>query len=165
MSNPMVEGGMTVLAFSRKALLGMLEDVPEEKWTHQPVTGGNHAAWIIGHIASTDNFFLTAVAGRESKLPAEWNELFGMGSTPTAELERYPAPAELRDKLAALRGDVLEWYGSLDERQAQAPLPEDLKMFAPCVGLLGNSMAWHEGLHTGQLTVVRRSLGIGPKFG
>ena len=165
MSNKLVEGGLTVMAFSRKALLGMLEDVPEEQWAHQPIPHANHAAWITGHLAHTDNFFLTAVAGRTTKIPGEWDELFGMGSVPTPELKRYPAPADLRDFLGSLRADLVAWFQSLDERTAQAPLPEELRMFAPSKGALANSIAWHEGMHTGQLTVVRKSLGIAPKFG
>lgn len=165
MSNDWIESGLTVMAFARRALLGFLEDVPEDKWVHQPIPGGNHTAWIVGHLASTDHYFLTTVGGAKPKLPAGWEELFGMGSVPTADQGRYPSPAELRDFLGAIREDLTGWYGQLDEAEALTPLPEDLKMFAPHVGGLGSSIAWHEGMHTGQLTVVRKSLGFAPKFG
>lgn len=165
MSSQLVESGLTVLAFSRKTLLGMLEDVPEHQWVHQPIPHANHAAWIAGHLAHTDHYFLTAVAGQPASIPAEWDELFGMGSAPTADAARYPSPTELRDYLGSLRQTLQAWFAGLDERDANASLPEELRMFAPTVGALTHSLAWHEGLHTGQLTVVRKSLGIAPKFG
>ena len=50
------------------------------------------------------------------------------------------------------------------ERLAAA-LPEDWQVFAKSYGVLINTIAWHEGMHAGQLTVIRRELGLGPKFG
>ena len=37
-----------------------------------------------------------------------------------------------------------------------------LGTFAANLGMLMTSIAWHEGLHAGQLTVVRKSLGLAP---
>jgi uncharacterized damage-inducible protein DinB len=165
MSSTMIEGGLIVLEFSRRALLGMLEDIPKDRWVHQPITTANHAAWIVGHLAHTDNFFLTSVAGRPSQIPAEWDSLFGMGSQPVGDASAYPNSAELKDQLRARREDLIAWLRGLSEAQAQSELPEELRVFAPSVGALPNSIAWHEGMHTGQLTVVRKSLGIAPKFG
>jgi len=165
MSKTIVESGLIVLTFSRKALLGMLEDVPEDRWTHQPIASANHAAWIAGHLAHTDNYFLTAVAGMATRIPADWDELFGMGSQPVDDPSAYPSPAFLRDHLGARREELIAWFRSLTDAQARAPLPEALLSFAPTFGQLAHSLAWHEGMHTGQLTVVRKSLGIAPKFG
>ncbi|MCB9849329.1 MAG: DinB family protein [Phycisphaerales bacterium] len=165
MASAVVESGLTVLAFAREATLGFLADIPEDKWCHQPVPGANHALWVVGHLAHTDNYFLTAIAGQASKIPADWDELFGMGSTPVGDASKYPNIAETRDYLCSLREGVLAWYGAMDEAQAATPTPDELKPFAPNFGQLAHSIAWHEGMHAGQITVVRKSLGIAPKFG
>jgi hypothetical protein len=46
-----------------------------------------------------------------------------------------------------------------------SPLPKELETFARSYGGMMCSIAWHEGVHAGQLTVVRKSLGLAPKFG
>lgn len=165
MSNSILEQGSTVLAFSRRALLGISEDIPADKLTYQPFPGANHALWIQGHLASTDDYFLTALGRRKSELPAAWGALFGMGSSPAADARKYPALSEVRDALARCRESLLGWFRSLSASQLDAALPDDLKGFAPNhVGLMF-SLAWHEGLHTGQLSAIRKSLGLKPKFG
>lgn len=164
MSGKSVQAGLAALEFSRRALLGFLEDVPEGKWCHQPIPGANHALWIVGHLAHTDNYFLTAVAGRESRVPADWDELFGMGSKPVGDPGKYPNPAAVKDVLRSRRDELLAWFSSLSDAQLAKPLEGDLAGFAPDHAALASSIAWHEGLHSGQLTVVRKSLGFAPKF-
>lgn len=165
MSMRAIDATLATLEFSRGATLGFLEDIPEDKWCHQPIPGANHAAWIAGHIASTDNYFLTSLAGQASSVPAEWDDLFGMGSTPKNDPSVYPSPAELRDQLQTRRDGLTAWLKSLSDAQLAKPLEGDLARFAPNYAALAGSIAWHEGMHAGQLTLVRKSLGIGPKFG
>ena len=52
----------------------------------------------------------------------------------------------------------------MSDDQLASPLPEDFKTFAPSLAALPSSIAWHEGMHSGQLTMIRKSLGIGRKF-
>lgn len=165
MSNPLRDNALTLLEFSRRNTLGFLEDVPEEAWFHQPFEGANHVAWIVGHLASTDGFFVTTFAGKASQVPESWNELFGRGSKPQPTPARYPPPSELRDVLARRREDLLAYFRGLPDNKLLEPLDSDWERFAPNrIGLAG-SIAWHEGLHAGQLTAIRKSLGIGPRFG
>jgi len=165
MANQLLEAGLKVLAFSRSATIGFLDDIPQDQWCRQPVEGGNHTAWVVGHLASTDDYFLSTLSGRPSNLPESWRELFGMASKPVTDLSAYPAPAEMRSKLSGCREDLIAWLKSLDEKKLMSPLPQELQMFAPSHVELCFSLAWHEGLHAGQMTMVRRSLGIAPKFG
>lgn len=165
MSSKLLDNGLAVMEFARNNTLAFLEDVPEEKWGHQPAPNANHAMWIIGHLAVTDDYFLTNLAGRDSKLPADWSGLFGMGSQPQGDLSAYPSPSDVRDQLRPRREELFSWFKSLSEEKLIEPLTDDWKQFAPNYIGLASSLAWHEGLHAGQLTVVRKSLGIAPKFG
>lgn len=164
MSKQLVETGLATLEFSRRQLLSLLEDVPDDKLTHPPSPGANHALWIVGHLASADNFFMTTLGKQPACVKEEWAGLFGMGSTPVADASKYPSLAQLKDVAHSSRTRLCEWFGSLDETQLFTELPEDFKTFAPHFGGLMFSIAWHEGLHTGQLSAVRRSLGIPPKY-
>ena len=42
MSMRPIDATWATLEFSRGATLGFLEDVPEDKWFHQPIPGANH---------------------------------------------------------------------------------------------------------------------------
>lgn len=165
MNSKLLESGLTVLNFARKNTLSFLEDVPEDKWCHCPIPGANHAMWIAGHLAHSDNFFVSSLAAQASKVPQAWDDLFGMGSKPQSDPAIYPQPAEMREIMAERREALLAWYRSLNEAKLIEPLPEDWRPFAPDFIGLAHSIAWHEGLHAGQLTVVRKGLGLAPKFG
>lgn len=164
-TNPLLETGLTGLAFARGATLGLLEAIPKDKLATPAFPGGNHALWIAGHLAVSDDAFLTALGGATSPLPARWKELFGTGSKPSAKAGDYP---ELKEVLAALserRQALVTWLKSLDEAKLRAPLPEDWKEFAATHADLATSLAWHEGVHAGQLTSIRKALGLKPLFG
>lgn len=159
------ETGLATLAFARQKMLGLLEDIPEDKYLHQPLPGGNHTMWIIGHLAATDDTFMSGLKPRESRLPGEWGALFGRGSKPHGDASVYPSISELKEQLTDLREELMAWFGSMSEEQLASPLSEDWAPFGVNYASLMGSLAYHEGLHSGQLTMVRRSLGIAPRFG
>jgi len=165
MKDGVKDTGLAVLAFARHKTLALLEDIPQNELLHQPVPGGNHALWILGHLAGTDDQILTGLVPRASNLPESWPMQFGQGSTPIARASAYPGLTAIKDRLAAMRAELERWFASLSDDTLRSPLPDDWKPFAPTYGALMSSIAWHEGLHAGQLTVIRRSLGIAPKFG
>lgn len=160
----LLENGLFRLDFARRVTLALLADVPFDRWCLQPIPGANHAMWIAGHLAAIDDFFLVQVGGRTSALPAGWNELFATGSKPIADLDIYPAPGVVLQELADRRADLQSWFRSLTETELQAPLPAGMR-FAANLAELMPSVAWHEAWHGGQLSLVRKALGLAPKFG
>ena len=165
MSNLVLENGIAALNHARQQTLGLLSDVPQDKLTHQPCAAGNHAIWIAGHIAYADDVFRSNLGNKPARCSDNWVKLFGMGSTPQADAGVYPSLSEVRNALADNREGLLAWFGSMNAEELAKPLPEDFRTFAANFGMLMTSIAWHEGLHTGQLTVVRKSLGLAPKAG
>ena len=97
--------------------LGMIRDMSEkilaafeapDDWCRQVVPGTNHALWFAGHMATTDNYFISRVApGREKQLEG-WDKLFGMGSKPTNDPDDYPPVAEVLDAMRERRGVLVE---------------------------------------------------------
>lgn len=165
MPNLTLESGLHALAFSRRALLGLLNDIPREKYTYQPVPRCNHVLWVLGHLAWTDDYFVYLQTGTSSALSDEWNKSMGMGSTPVADAAAYPPIATVMDKLAERREALLGWFKSLTPSQLAAPITGNLAQFAPTFAALMSSLAWHEGLHSGQISVIRKALGLQPAFG
>ncbi len=156
--------GLATLAFARNQTVELLKAVPSEQWLHQPFAGANHAMWIAGHLAREDDEFVTLLKPGESRLPEHWVQLFGTKSKPAADAALYPSVEEMLEHLAGTRETLVAWFRSLSDAQLHSPLPEGFTGFATSFAALMSSLAWHEGLHTGQLTVVRKSLGLEPVY-
>lgn len=165
MANDLIDAGLAALAFSRQALIALIDALPEDKILHQPCPEANHAMWILGHLACTDEFFMNKVDDRPFNKFEDWKGKFFMNSKPTTNAADYPPFAEVKEVLANNREAVISCFKKMDEAKLREPLPDDLQSFAPSHAALIPTIAWHEGMHTGQLTVIRKSLGLAPVFG
>jgi hypothetical protein len=154
--------GRFALDFARRQTLRLVQDIPSDKLTWQPLPEANHALWVLGHLAWTEDSILVELAGRTSVLGESWKKHFGAGSKPSGNRSAYPPVEQIKAGLDRSRKALLEWLGSMDERKLASPLPSGWDMFAPTFGDLPGSLAWHEGLHAGQVSVVRRGLGLPP---
>ena len=92
----------------------------------------------------------------------EWQPLFGRGSTPCSEDNKYPAKDELWDAFQRLQKAAMEKVLTLTPEQlAQPHSIESLKEPFPTIGdLLLQMLTAHDGLHVGQLSDWRRTLGF-----
>jgi uncharacterized damage-inducible protein DinB len=135
-------------------------------WTHQVHPAANHALWFAGHMASADNFFVGAIAPDKTvTLPPGWKEMFGMGSKPSPNPNDYPPPDEVLRMMRDRRAAVLAVLDSLKEEDLPKPLPKGAPDFFKDTASLFELMVWHEGIHTGQLSIARRALGNQPLMG
>jgi uncharacterized damage-inducible protein DinB len=153
--------------------LGTIRDMSEkilaafespDDWCRQLVPGTNHALWFAGHMATTDNYFISRVApGREKQLEG-WDKLFGMGSKPTNDPDDYPPVAEVLDTMRERRGVLVELLQGRTDAELFGPPAAGASDFLPDLATIFEMTTWHETLHLGQVSVVRRSLGHRPVF-
>ena len=158
----LLESGKAALDLARRQTLRLAQDIPPDKLCHQPVPNANHALWVLGHLAVSDDYFQSQLGGRKPVLDESWNKLFATGSKPTSNRSAYPKLDEVKAGMERSRKALLDWLGSLDDRKLMSPMPANWTEFAPTFAALAGTVAWHEGLHAGQLSVVRRSLGLPP---
>ncbi len=136
-----------------------------EDWTRQAVPGTNHALWFAGHMATADNYFISQVApGREKEFDG-WDKHFGMGSKPTSDPDDYPPVAEVLDAMRERRDVLLGLLRGRTEAELNGPPAAGASDFLPDLGSVFEIATWHEAMHLGQVTVIRRSLGNQPLFG
>lgn len=154
----LLESGLAALAFARSVSTKLIEGIPADQSMLQPVPDANHLRWIAGHLAWTDDAFLTMVTGAESGIPADWGAKFGYGSTVSSDPADYPELDALREACDERRGALIAWLESLSDEELMQPLPENLASFAPSIAALMGTMAAHEGMHAGQLTIIRKCL-------
>ena len=164
MANMLLDNGLSLLNFARQATLAFLGDIPEDRLCYRPIPEGNHAVWLIGHIALTDDSVRNKLGGGAAKCPQEWSKLFGQGSKPLPDPSDYPSSAEMKAHLSGTREDLIGWFKSMSEAKLTEHLPGD-DLRAPNYAALMAFLAYHEGLHAGQLRVIGQALGKPPKFG
>lgn len=148
------------MVWARSLTSGLLDGLSDEQLTSRAGGAGNHALWIMGHIAVSDDMLISMVAGEPGVLPESYGKLFGPGSEPSEDASAYPSRGELLDAMDKSRQRAIAWTESLDESSARQPTPKQLQQLAPDMITLPISLAMHEFVHTGQLTAVRASLGI-----
>jgi uncharacterized damage-inducible protein DinB len=136
-----------------------------EEWTRQVHAQCNHALWFAGHMAQTDNFFISLVAPEESRDMPEFARLFGIGSQPTGSPHDYPAPEEVLATMRERRATLLAILDRLSDEDLARPTPPGTPNFLADVGSVFEMSVWHEGMHSGQLSVIRRGLGFPPLVG
>jgi uncharacterized damage-inducible protein DinB len=159
-----------LLQFSRRLSEGLLGSfkTPED-WLFQIHPKANHALWITGHLALVDNAFINRFRPALATKPEGWDSLFGFGSQPKPEASLYPDAdavlAYFRDRREAL----LRVLDEVSEDELRAPAPEAGQRSpiagAPSIGHAFIFIAYHEGMHSGQLTVAHRALGHAPLIG
>lgn len=136
-----------------------------EDWTRQVVPGTNHALWFAGHIAMADNFFISHVAPGSERSFDGWDKLFGIGSKPTCNPDDYPPVAEVLDAMTERRGKLLDVLRDKTDAELAGPPATGKSDFFPDLGSIFEMATWHEALHLGQVSVVRRAMGHKPLFG
>jgi uncharacterized damage-inducible protein DinB len=135
-----------------------------EDWTHQVAPDTNHALWFVGHMAASDNFFIGMIAPGRKRDLEDWSGHFGMGSKPTSDPDAYPPVAEVLDVMRERRTVLLELLAKMSDDELEKPTPADVAAFCPDYASIFEMAIWHEGLHAGQVTVIRRALGHKPVF-
>jgi len=133
-----------------------------EQWTLQVHDQANHALWVVGHLAHTDNFLISLIDPSHAVQRDGWGEKFGMGSRPTGNPADYPPPEEAVAYLRERRGVLLGLLDNLTEADLDRATPEGAPDFLATVRDTFELASWHEALHVGQLTVARRKLGHSP---
>lgn len=132
-----------------------------EEWTHQVYPGVNHALWFAGHMAMADNYFVSLVSPQRAIDLARFDPLFGIKSKASGQPADYPPPAEV---LAIMRDRRVAFLAALDEltdEQLAGPVPQPSLLFTDLASVFELAI-WHEGLHSGQVSIARRSLGHEP---
>ena len=135
-----------------------------DEWTFQVHPNCNHALWFAGHMATSDNFFLSLVAPEMSRPLPEFQAKFGMGSQPTNQPEEYPAPESVLQAMRERRETLLSVLDRLSDDDLAKKTPSGAPEFLPDVASVFELAIWHEGQHSGQVSVARRALGHKPLF-
>lgn len=154
------------MRWSQQFLEALIDSLGEDQLAARAGDAGNHALWVLGHLACTDDFLLNALNDEPLRLPESFHTRFGGGAdAPSGDAADFPSLEELRETQRAHRERMLKWAESLDANTAFSEVPEMLKPFAPDAITAVMTVASHDLFHAGQIASVRAALGLKPLFG
>ncbi len=154
------------IASARAYTLRLLDSLDPAEWFRVPAAGVSHVGWQVGHLAYAEyRMALLRTRGRQpgdgELLPDDFQQLFGIQSSPEPDPSRYPTPASIRATLDRIHARVLVEVPGLDPAALDGPLdpPHTIaKTKTECLYWC----AAHEMLHAGQIGLLRRQLGHKP---
>jgi len=147
-----------MLRYTRK----LTSDLTDEQFSQLPVPTMNPPVWIMGHLATVNDFGLQ-IAGREFQCPKAWHADFGPNSQPL-QYQSGVAPTKAELMTAFERG-----HADLDAVVSSVPADvlaerQPLDFLRPHVETLGellsHLMTTHIAIHLGQLSAWRRTMGL-----
>ena len=151
------------LRFAHDMLNKMIDGVPADKALHQPHATSNHVVWTLGHLAATYAWFCTLTDPKAApNLPDSYNGLFGMGSKPLPDAGKYPPLAELRKNYDTAFSAFAKTVEALGDGDCWSACASDSGGFASSKLDAAYKCAWHDGWHLGQVSDLRRALGLPP---
>lgn len=158
------ERALKNMEFARGCTRNLLKDWPDDKATFQPAPTANHVLWTLGHLATTDEWLHGMITDHKSQLPETYSKLFGYQSQVQPSAKAYPPFVEVKKYFESVREALLKAANAASESDLTKPLGEKGGGFAlDGIDALDKS-SWHEGWHAGQLSVIRRALGLKPTF-
>ncbi|MBL4697985.1 MAG: DinB family protein [Phycisphaerales bacterium] len=152
------------LANSSNMTLALINDLKDEPLAQPTSKGGNHALWILGHIAHTESSILhNFILGKETCPLDTLKEQFEYKTEPSTDAD-YPTFDELMAHYESAHAELLAYIETISEEDLDKPIecPEEWKPFFGTIGLCLGMCAMHPAFHYGQLADIRRSLGRKP---
>lgn len=157
------------LEWARKLTLMGIDGLTDQEMMFQPKPGLNHALWLLGHIAESENGIILGFCKGENLLPAGWHETFGIGSQPKSDPKAYPSRKEILALMEKTHIAAIAYiqFLSAKDLDRQPPgignLPERARQMFATVGRCLQGHIRHESSHAGQIGMLRRLMGRAPR--
>jgi len=134
-------------------------DFSDAEYFRVPVPGANHAGWIIGHVACSEDSITAQLTGSRPTIAESVQALFKGGSTCVPEPDKYPSRTEIDKLFRDSRSRTVAALSAFDESKWNLPSPGSWeKSPFPTLGALWGLQGTHQFWHLGQLTVCRQAL-------
>jgi len=152
----------TLNGFARQYLSMLTNDLTEEQLDLVPIDGFHSARWLLCHVATTGDFGLRLL-GLPTKSPRTWQVAYAPGSSGVTHPEIRPSKDELLRKIAEIYEQLVEGLGAAS--QDLLAEPHGLALLQRTAiqtkgQLISHLMTTHFAVHLGQLSAMRRQMGL-----
>lgn len=155
---------MELLAWTHEFTGHLTADFPTEHLLHQATPTDNHVLWTLGHLTTTYSWLASLIDGKAAQVPESFTKLFGYQSKPVTDASVYPSHSDVLRHHHAAFARLMEAVGNLKPEDAHKPTVNDSFGFAKDRLDAVLKGCWHEGWHQGQISTLRRALGLPGKM-
>ena len=159
----------TSIATARGMTINLINDLKDEPLAQPTVKGGNHALWILGHIAYSESSLIHCmIKGNETCTLEHLKEHFDFKCVPSTDATIYPSFDSLLADYETAHNETMAYLDSISEGDLDGPAlgcPDEWKEFFGSVAQCLTVMSIHPCMHYGQLADTRRALGRAPMMG
>ena len=143
-----------------EGLIGMFTaDLSDQEYFRPAADGTNHAAWILGHLACTEDWAVSALTGVDNRIPDSTRDLYRGSSKCLPDATKYASRKEIDEMFSTARARTIEALNHADEaRWEDVSLDAFPKPFFATVGAVWGIQATHQFWHIGQLTTCRAAM-------
>jgi uncharacterized damage-inducible protein DinB len=146
--------------FIRMRTIAALDNTTEEMADAVPGGFKNSIRWNLGHIYLTHEKLIHSFAGEEGKIPEGFLEWFGFNTSPDQWETAAPSLMDLKELLSGQPKRMREKFtGRLSER-GEKPITMTKDIAFETLAEVVSFTNWHEGLHQGAITTIKRVQGI-----
>jgi hypothetical protein len=146
-------------------VMPLIDDMSKQSLVQPTDEGGNHALWVLGHLAVAEANLYRMLTGEPHPLE-HWRTMFDAGSVPAPDETRYPSFDEVRAAFYQMRKKNLSILESTDDEKLGSrpvgPLPDVGSEYFASIGHAYVTMAIHQAFHGGQVADARRAAGRPP---
>jgi hypothetical protein len=148
------------LDWSHNEYLRIIGDWPVEKLAASFVGAPNHVLWTTGHLATANQWFAGLLDGKPKTTSEAFEKAHGHESVPVSDAGKYAPLAELRVELEAGYGRLRSV--ALATSEADLLKPTINESYGICDSRLSalQVAAYHTAWHSGQVSMLRRALGL-----
>jgi hypothetical protein len=138
-------------------------DLSDAEYFKPPIAGANHAAWVLGHIACSEDSMVSPLTGTKLRLPDATHALFKGGSKCLPDASNYPSRKQIDELFRNTRAHTIEALKTFDVAKFDRPGPDNLpKDLFPTVGSVWALQGTHQFWHIGQLSGCRVAMNKPP---
>ena len=152
------------IEFTRSYSLELLDNTPQDLWFTIPEGAPTNIAWQAGHLGYSEyGLLMFRQRGRDPDdlelVPGTFRKKYGRGTVPDADPKGQPSPGELLDRMAAIHERSIKELKSADPQQFLDPMDMPYAVYPNKLGAV-LFCPLHEQIHSGQIGLVRRMLGL-----
>jgi hypothetical protein len=152
------------LHFADKLLRDVAKGWPADQAAWQATPHDNHLLWTFGHLASANNWFASMIDGQPVGGRKDWEQHFTFQSKPVNDASKYPALHDVQAEYDRSLQRLSRAISSLNPAELANPPASDAMGMGQDKADIAMRAAWHIGWHTGQLSTVRRAMGLPSLF-
>lgn len=165
-ASTMKEAAIGQIQWAREYTLELLEATPKELWFEMPDGLPTHVAWQVGHLAySQYGLCMFRIRGREPEdleiVPSVFRKKYARSSTPNPDASKQPSADELQERLITVHDRAIKELKEVDAAVLLEPVDMPYAVYPSKLGCL-LFCPLHEQIHSGQIGILRRALGLEP---